>query len=297
MGCGASTEAPLKPDPATASAAPPVEQRDSAVDAAVAAALAATAEPGAEPEEKAAATPAPAPPSAPPPSPAPAPPPAAAEPEQDVDEVLNEALRTGSSEGLEWDLKTGSFAQRVSAEEAEAQAAAAEAKAAAAVAAAGISDAAASLLTYSDEWYRCSRLIAGVKDVMLSRTMPEDRTALDPAVAAGFRKEFEAVKHARFEVANRASFWKSLLDGFMERADGTSRLLSRDSFGQLMEMLFTGRSALDLVSEGSVDEFFAAADSDGDGHVSFPELVAVLEIECHRSLELTDWIDAQARVG
>lgn len=61
-----------------------------------------------------------------------------------------------------------------------------------------LTDAESALLEWSDEWYRCSRLIAACKSPSLFESMPETRSDLAETEHAEFLHEFEKVKTDRF---------------------------------------------------------------------------------------------------
>ena len=153
------------------------------------------------------------------------------------------------------------------------------------------------LLEWGDEWYRCSRAIAAVKNPKLAAAMPEDRGGLDAAIEAQFKGQFESVKMERFE-GKQAEFWQMLMTAFLGHADRAGNL-DTEAFHAMLGEIFSGAgpgplAIHDPTKGGTANEFFALADSNDSGDVSFAELVAVFEIESTRSEELREWIQSAA---
>jgi hypothetical protein len=67
----------------------------------------------------------------------------------------------------------------------------------------------------------------------------------------------------------------------------------RQGFHDMCAAIFGDVGALEAATGDSLDHFFTLADVNSNDRVSFPELVAVFEIEAMRSAELSQWITAQ----
>jgi hypothetical protein len=80
------------------------------------------------------------------------------------------------------------------------------------------------------------------------------------------------------------------------RVQLTARVVAggwRQGFHDMCAAIFGDVGALEAATGDSLDHFFTLADVNSNDRVSFPELVAVFEIEAMRSAELSQWITAQ----
>lgn len=69
---------------------------------------------------------------------------------------------------------------------------------------------------------------------------------------------------------------------YLDTANDEGRV-GKEEFEKMLSVIFEQLGELEAATKGSPEAFFAAADSNNNGQISFPELVAVFEIEAARS--------------
>jgi hypothetical protein len=155
-------------------------------------------------------------------------------------------------------------------------------------------------------------MITAFKSPALYDTMPEARSDLDDSTHEAFQREFEKVKKDRFgerlmldppslsvlfdnaqSTRNTpllcafadgpaAPFWVKLLRAYVATANGDGKL-NKAEFKNMLSLIFQQVGQMHGATGVSAEAFFSLAGSNENDKVTFPELVAVFEIETMRS--------------
>ena len=149
----------------------------------------------------------------------------------------------------------------------------------------------AGLLTWSDEWYVATKAIALASGQDMAAMLPTSRAELPDDMEDMLAQQFEEVLDERFGGATSA-FWLGMLAAYRAASDDNGGL-SRSGFHDMLEQIFGDLGALEAATGEVTDAFFSRADVNTNDRVSFPELVAVFEIEAMGSADLKKWIGAQ----